>query len=106
MKKVTVRKKETNTAHSSPYLQLTICVIIDILGFASYLFPGGGELSDFIYAPLSGFVLYKLFYKQNSKLAKIGGLIQGLEEILPMTDFLPTATILWMIQNKDQLFKK
>lgn len=108
MKKITVNQKGKNSPPKkrNPMLSLTICVMIDLIGFTSYIIPALGEFSDIVIAPLTAAGIYWLFYKENPKLAKIGAIIGGIEEALPLTDFLPTATILWMIQNKDQLIQK
>jgi hypothetical protein len=42
---------------------LTVCIVMDLIGCASYLIPFLGEFSDIIWAPLSGFVFYFLFGK-------------------------------------------
>ena len=73
-----------------------ICILMDVIGMASFIFPGLGELSDIIWAPISGFVFYKLF---GGRLGLIGGVFDFLEEILPFTDIIPSFTIAWFIRK-------
>ncbi len=74
---------------------LVYALIIDILGMISYLIPAAGEIVDFIWAPISGILIYFLFRKN---LGIIGGTAGFIEELMPQTDIIPTATILWFIK--------
>ena len=82
-----------------------ICIVMDLIGMASFIFPGLGELSDIIWAPISGYVFYKLF---GGRLGLIGGVLDFLEEILPFTDIIPSFTIAWFIRKKamDKMMQK
>lgn len=73
------------------YLKLVGCIIIDGIGYLSYLLPVFGEISDVIWAPISAISIFALFPKQ--KLFAVGGLV---EELLPGADIVPTATIAWI----------
>ena len=75
---------------------IVICIIMDLLGMASYFIPGFGEFEDLVWAPISGYVFYKLF---GGRLGKIGGVLDFLEEIIPFTDFIPSFTIAWFIRK-------
>lgn len=70
-------------------MKLVAAVLIDCLGFASYIIPGMGELSDTVIAPLSALLLFAVF--KSKKISAFG----FAEEILPFTDFIPTGTIFW-----------
>lgn len=76
---------------------LVFCILMDVIGMASFLLPALGEWSDMVWAPLSAYIFYKMF-------GGIGGLIGGgisfLEEIIPFTDIIPTFTIAWYLQNQ------
>jgi len=69
---------------------LFFCLLMDILGSASYFLPAIGEWFDILWAPLSAVLFYKTF---GGKVGKIGSLISFTEEILPFTDFVPTFTL-------------
>jgi hypothetical protein len=75
---------------------IAICIIMDIIGMATYFFPALGEFGDIIWAPISGYVFYKLF---GGRFGLIGGVLNFLEEIIPFTDIIPSFTIAWFIRK-------
>jgi hypothetical protein len=75
---------------------LLLCIVLDVVGYGSYVIPGLGEFADIIWAPLSAYIFYKLF---GGKLGLIGGVVDFIEEALPFTDFIPSFTIAWMIRK-------
>ncbi|XRB07895.1 hypothetical protein NFJ02_33g84460 [Pycnococcus provasolii] len=75
------------------WAKLALCVLIDLAGDSSFLLPGLGELSDGVYAPIEAFALNSLFSS-----GALGG-IGFVEEALPFSDALPTATVAWMLQT-------
>lgn len=83
-----VAKKFGNNALSRlhPLLKLLISIMLDLVGMASYLVPVFGELTDGIYAPLYGLWIGMAY--ENVPM----GIFGGLEEILPFSDAIPTAT--------------
>ena len=40
---------------------LLLCILLDVIGYASFTVPVLAEFSDIIWAPVSGFIFYKLF---------------------------------------------
>ena len=76
---------------------LAICIIMDLIGMASYVLPVLGEFSDIVWAPISGYIFYTLF---GGRFGLIGGVLDFLEEILPFTDIIPSFTIGWYIRKK------
>jgi hypothetical protein len=81
-----------------------ICILMDLIGMASYALPGLGEFSDIVWAPVSGYIFYKLF---GGRFGLVGGVLDFLEEILPYTDIIPSFTIAWFIRKNqaDKLIK-
>ncbi len=73
---------------------LLLCIVMDLLGAATYILPFLGESFDLIFAPISAVVYYFTF---GGKLGIIGGTINFIEEILPGTDIIPTFTITWLM---------
>jgi hypothetical protein len=71
-------------------LKLIAAIAIDIFGVLSYLLPGFGEIFDLVLAPISAILVYVLFGKKLKWAA-----FTFLEEMLPMTDVIPSATIAW-----------
>ncbi|MEP6513507.1 MAG: hypothetical protein ABJA79_06545 [Parafilimonas sp.] len=77
--------------HSS----LLFCIVMDLIGYATYSLPFIGELGDLVWAPISAFIFYKTF---GGKKGIIGGVFNFIEELLPGTDFIPSFTIMWVWQ--------
>jgi hypothetical protein len=70
---------------------------MDLIGMASFIFPGMGEFADVIWAPISGYIFFKLF---GGRLGVIGGVLDFLEEIIPFTDIIPSFTIAWLLRRR------
>jgi hypothetical protein len=75
---------------------IAICILMDLAGMASYVFPFLGEFSDIVWAPISAMVFNKLF---GSRLGLVGGVLNFIEEIVPYTDIIPSFTIAWFIRK-------
>lgn len=75
---------------------LVFCIIMDLIGYATYAIPVLGELADLVWAPFSGIVFFAAFGGWKGAL---GGLGNFIEEILPGTDFIPSFTIMWLLQT-------
>jgi len=71
--------------------KLVACILLDLFGNLTYFVPGLGEGVDAAYAPSQAVALKMLF--QSNRIALVG----FAEEILPFTDFCPTATIAWFM---------
>ncbi|UKM63619.1 hypothetical protein GSB9_00162 [Flavobacteriaceae bacterium GSB9] len=75
------------------YKVLIIGVILDALGYVSFFIPGVGEFSDVVWAPVSGWLMTKLY---KGKPGRIAGVIAFVEEALPGLDVIPTFTLMWL----------
>jgi len=75
-----------------------ICVLLDLVGMATYIFPAMGEFVDVIWAPISGYIFLKLF---GGRLGAIGSVLNFLEEVMPFTDIIPSFTIAWFIRKRE-----
>ena len=78
------------TENKNKLPQLWLCILLDIVGVASYFIPAWGEWIDTIWAPLSAFLFFLLF---GGKTGTIGAAITFAEEALPFTDAIPMFTI-------------
>lgn len=76
---------------------LALCILLDVIGYASFSIPLLGEFSDLLWAPLSGLIFYRLF---GGKAGLFGGALSFLEEILPFADFIPTFSIAWFLKSR------
>lgn len=65
-----------------------IGLIFDAIGYVSFIFPP----FDFIWAPLSAYLMTKLY---SGKEGKVAAVISFVEEALPMLDVVPTYTLMW-----------
>ncbi len=75
------------------YTILLISILLDGIGMLSYLFPGIGEATDAIWAPISGWLMTKLY---KGKEGKIAGIISFIEEAIPGLDIVPTFSLMWV----------
>lgn len=72
--------------------KLIVSLVIDAIGSASYLIPLAGEGFDLTWAPMS-MILVGALYDDVMPNLKYIALI---EELLPFTDFIPSATLGWV----------
>ena len=75
---------------------LIFCVLMDLIGYASFTIPLLGEAIDLIWAPISAMIYFRTF---GGWKGAFGGVFNFVEEILPGLDFIPTFTLTWMWQN-------
>src|ERR1044072_4718720 len=75
---------------------LIFCVLMDILGYATYTIPVLGEFGDVIWAPISALIFYKTFGGWKGDFC---GLFNFVEEIMPGLDFIPSFTIMWFFKK-------
>ena len=83
------------------YKKLVLGILFDALGYVSFIFPP----FDFIWAPLSAYLMTKLY---KGKSGKIAAAITFVEEALPMLDVIPTFTLMWLytyVINKEKVSK-
>lgn len=72
---------------------LVLGIILDIIGMLSFSIPGAGEFTDVVWAPLSAFLLFKMYKGIEGK---VGGILTFVEEIIPGLDIIPSFTITWI----------
>jgi hypothetical protein len=75
---------------------LIFCILMDVLGYATYALPILGEFGDILWAPLSSFIFFRTF---GGWKGAFGGLFNFVEEFLPGFDFIPSFTIMWFWQR-------
>mgnify|MGYP001377316886 FL=1 len=72
--------------------KLILSLLFDGIGMLSYLVPVFAEVTDLVWAPISGILLITMYKGTIGKLAGVFGFI---EELVPFIDFIPTFTITW-----------
>ncbi len=78
---------------------LLFCILMDLVGYITYAIPGFGEFGDILWAPVSAIIFYITF---GGFKGATGGLLNFIEELLPGTDFIPSFTIMYMMQKNRQ----
>jgi hypothetical protein len=73
---------------------LWLCIFLDFIGYLSFSVPILGDLSDIVWAPIAGWLFYRMF---KGQLGVFGGIFSFLEELLPLTDVIPTFSIAWFL---------
>ena len=71
------------------YKLLLLGLLLDAIGMVSIVFP----LMDIVWAPLSAFIIYKMYKGTEGKIA---GLVAFVEEAIPGLDIIPTFTLTWI----------
>ncbi|GAA4951166.1 hypothetical protein GCM10023314_25630 [Algibacter agarivorans] len=82
------------------YIKLVLGIALDAVGYVSFFIPGIGEFTDIVWAPVSGWLMTKLY---KGKPGKIAGVVTFIEEALPGFDVIPTFTLMWIYTH---VFKK
>ena len=88
------------------YKKLAISILLDFIGMLSFVIPFVGEFGDVVWAPLSGWIMTRM-YKGTT--GKIAGAVTFIEEILPGVDIIPSFTLMWIYASfieKDKMLDK
>ncbi|MBF03914.1 MAG: hypothetical protein CMP76_11525 [Flavobacterium sp.] len=85
----------TKPKASSKKSKLLLSILFDVIGMLSYIVPLFAEITDVIWAPISGLLL---LYMYKGMTGKVAGIIGFIEEAFPFIDFIPTFTITWIYQ--------
>ena len=72
---------------------LILSIFFDAIGYLSFVIPAFGEITDVIWAPLSGYLMLKMY---KGTVGKVGGIVSFVEEALPVVDVIPTFTLVWL----------
>lgn len=75
--------------NASKYKKLAYSILFDAIGYVSFVFP----LFDIAWAPLSAYLMTKMY---KGKTGKIAGAISFIEEAMPGLDVIPTFTLMWI----------
>lgn len=75
------------------YKKLALGILFDAIGCVSFFIPGVGEFSDIVWAPLSAWLMTKLY---KGKAGKVAAIFNFIEELLPGVDLIPSFTLMWL----------
>ena len=81
-----------STVEKNKIRNLILGLVFDSLGMVSFIIPGIGEFSDIIWAPISGWLMTRMY---KGKIGQAAGVISFLEELVPGLDFIPSFTLMW-----------
>lgn len=76
------------------YSKLARCLLLDAVGLASAAIPVVGPVLDVVWAPVAASISYKMFGERRGKYTS---LLTFVEELLPVTDVVPSFTIFWFL---------
>jgi hypothetical protein len=68
-------------------------LLYDAIGMASSFIPVVGVILDILWAPYAAKKMSEMY---DGKEGKIASVIVFIEEILPVTDIIPTFTLMWL----------
>ncbi len=80
------------------YKKLALSILLDLIGLIPFI--------DLVWAPLSGYIMTKMYTGNKGKIA---GIVSFVEELIPFSDIIPTFTIMWFytyVFNKDKTEKE
>ncbi|WP_130735023.1 hypothetical protein [Flavobacterium sp. J27] len=80
---------------SSKKTKLVLSILFDIIGMLSYIVPLFAEVTDVVWAPISGLIMMAMY---KGITGKVAGIISFIEEAFPFIDFIPTFTLTWIYQ--------
>ena len=79
----------TEIIKKEKYKKLALGILFDALGYVSFIFPP----FDIVWAPLSAYLMTRLYKGRKGKIAAI---VSFIEEALPVLDVVPTFTLMWI----------
>ncbi len=74
-----------NLENLDKYKKLLLSILFDAIGFVPFI--------DIIWAPLSGYLMTKMY---KGIPGKVAGIIALIEEAIPGTDVIPTFSLMWV----------
>ena len=78
-----------NLKSKSKITKLILGLCFDALGYVSFVFP----FFDILWAPLYAYLMTQMY---DGKKGRIAGVFVFIEEALPISDVIPTFTIMWV----------
>ena len=68
-------------------------IVLDAIGMLTMLIPVVGPVLDILWAPYAAKKMSEMYKGKEGKIASI---IVFVEEVLPVTDVIPTFTLMWL----------
>ncbi|OBX23800.1 hypothetical protein [Gelidibacter algens] len=77
-----------NLENLSKSKKLVMGIVFDAIGMITFI--------DIIWAPVSGFLMTRMY---SGRKGRVAGIFSFIEEILPGFDIIPSFTIMWFYTN-------
>ncbi len=74
------------------YKTLLLGLLFDGIGMLSFAIPLIGDFSDIIWAPISAWLMTRMY---KGKIGQAAAVFNFIEEIIPGMDIIPSFTIMW-----------
>ena len=68
-------------------------LLFDGIGMLSFAIPFIGEFSDVVWAPLSAWLMTRMY---KGRIGQVAGVVSFIEEIIPGFDLIPSFTLMWL----------
>ena len=68
-------------------------ILYDLMGMSTMIIPVVGPFIDLLWAPIAAKKMSEMYKSPEGKVASV---LVFLEEILPITDVIPTFTLMWL----------
>ncbi|MCK0157833.1 hypothetical protein MWU65_11620 [Cellulophaga sp. F20128] len=81
------------TKKNTKIRDLFLGLLFDAVGMLSYTVLGLGEFSDLVWAPLSAWLMTRMY---KGRIGQAAAMVSFAEELIPGTDFIPSFTIMWL----------
>ena len=88
-----IKTIEKSTFEADKSQKLMLSIVLDLVGMATFLIPVLGEIGDLFWAPIAAYMMAKMYKGLSGKMA---GVMTFFEEIIPLTDFIPSFTLMWI----------
>ncbi|MEM9141912.1 MAG: hypothetical protein AAGA86_02920 [Bacteroidota bacterium] len=75
------------------YNNLLLGLLFDAVGMLSFAIPLIGDFSDIIWAPLSAWLMTRMY---KGKVGQAAAMFSFIEEIIPGLDIVPSFTLMWL----------
>ncbi|WP_299534320.1 hypothetical protein [Ulvibacterium sp.] len=75
------------------YKTLLLGLLFDGIGMLSFAVPLVGDFSDIIWAPVSAWLMTRMY---KGKIGQAAAVFNFIEEIIPGMDVIPSFTIMWV----------
>lgn len=73
--------------------KLILGLILDGIGMLTSAITLFGDFADIIWAPIAGVIMTRMY---KGRVGKVAGFLTFVEEILPVTDLVPSFTLTWI----------